>query len=98
MAGRGGRELRDLADAVRLRPLEQVAPFLGYVRDPTNRSRWRRGEQPVNPIGGYAILRGLVFDDAWGAQRECKAGDPVSQVVAHDVSIDLMTVCIESID
>ncbi len=40
MAGRGRRELRDLADAVRLRPLEEVAPFLGYVRDPTDQSRW----------------------------------------------------------
>ena len=42
MAGRGRRELRDLVDAVRFRSLEEVALFLGYVRDPTGRSRWRR--------------------------------------------------------
>ena len=37
MAGRGRRELRDRADAVRLRSLEEMAPFPGYVRDPTDR-------------------------------------------------------------
>ena len=51
MAGRGRRELRDLADAVRLRPLEEVAPFLGYVRDPTDRSRWRRDGSVLSVTG-----------------------------------------------
>ena len=51
MAGRGRRELRDLADAVRLRPLEEVAPFLCYVRDPADRSRWRRDGSVLSVTG-----------------------------------------------
>ena len=51
MAGRGRRELRDLADAVRLRPLEEVATFLGYVRDPADRSRWRRDGSVLSVTG-----------------------------------------------
>lgn len=42
MAGEDGRELRELADRVRLRSLDEVAPLPGYVRDPADRSRWRR--------------------------------------------------------
>ena len=60
MAGRGRRELRDLADAVRLRPLEEVAPFLGYVRDPADRSRWCRDGSvlSVTDIRFFDHLRG----------------------------------------
>ncbi len=42
MAGGVREGLRDLADAVRLRPLDEVAPLLGYVRDPGDRSPQRR--------------------------------------------------------
>ena len=37
MAGRGRQELRDLADAVRLRPLDEVAPLLPSSRIAPNR-------------------------------------------------------------
>ena len=51
MAGRGRQELRDLADAVRLRPLDEVAPLLGYVRDPVDRTRWRRDGSVLSVTG-----------------------------------------------
>ena len=51
MAGRGRRELWDLADAVRLRPLSEVAPRLGHVRDPAGRSRWRRDGSVLSVTG-----------------------------------------------
>ena len=43
MSGGSGQALRRLADDVRLRPLGEVAPLLGYRRDPTDRSRCRTG-------------------------------------------------------
>ena len=51
MAGRGRQELRDLADAVRLRPLDEVTPFPGYVQDPTDRTRWRRDGSVLSVTG-----------------------------------------------
>ena len=52
MMARGDRqELRDLADAVCLRTLDVVAPFLGYVRDPADRSRWCRTGRCSSPNG-----------------------------------------------
>ena len=51
MAGRGRQELRDLADAVHLRPLDEVTPFPGYVQDPTDRTRWRRDGSVLSVTG-----------------------------------------------
>ena len=51
MAMRDRGELRGLAEAVRLRPLEEIAPLLGFVRDPADRSRWRREGSVLSVTG-----------------------------------------------
>jgi len=56
MTGVSDQSLRRLADDVRSRPLGEVAPLLGYRRDPTDRSRWRRA-------GSVITVRGLKFYD-----------------------------------
>ena len=74
MTGRGQRELRDLADAVCLRPLEEVAPFPDHVRDPTDHSRWRRCRaairmavrcEGVGPVAGRTSFCALQHLLAW---------------------------------
>ena len=61
MAGREGEGLGDLADAARLRPLDEVAPLLGHVRDPAERSRWHRNGSVLDLTGvrHFDHLQGL---------------------------------------
>ena len=56
MTGEARQSLRRLADEVRSRPLGEVAALLGYRRDPTARSRWRRS-------GSVITVRGMKFYD-----------------------------------
>ena len=66
MAMRDREELRGLADAVRLRPLEEIAPLLGFVRDPADRSRWRR-EGSVLSVTGIRFFDHLQGRGGGGA-------------------------------
>ena len=43
--------LRDLADEVRVLPLGEVAVLLGYRRDASDRSRWRREGSVISVTG-----------------------------------------------
>ena len=60
MAGTAGLALRRLADDVRHRALGEVAPLLGYQRDPSDGSRWRREGSVINLTGAkfYDHLQG----------------------------------------
>ena len=71
MSGGLGQALRRLADDVRLRPLGEVAPLLGYRRDPTDRSRWRRS-------GSVITVRGMKFYDHL---QGCGGGGAIDLVV-----------------
>lgn len=71
MDGGSGCGLRRLADDVRLRPLVEVAPLLGYRRDPTDRSRWRRS-------GSVITVRGMKFYDHL---QGCGGGGAIDLVV-----------------
>ena len=66
MAIRDREELRGLADAARLRPLEEVAPLLGFVRDPADRSRWLR-EGSVLSVTGIRFFDHLQGRGGGGA-------------------------------
>ena len=66
MAMRDREELRGLADAVRLRPLEEIAPLLGFVRDPADRSRWLR-EGSVLSVTGIRFFDHLQGRGGGGA-------------------------------
>ncbi len=72
MAMRDRQELRGLADAVRLRPLDEVAPLLGYVRDPADRSRWQRD-------GSVLSVTGIRFFD----HVQGRGGGGAIDLVAH---------------
>ena len=71
MTGVWDRALRRLADDVRSRPLDEVASLLGYRRDPTDRSRWRRA-------GSVITVRGLKFYDHL---QGCGGGGAIDLVV-----------------
>jgi len=71
MTGVSDQSLRRLADDVRSRPLGEVAPLLGYRRDPTDRSRWRRA-------GSVITVRGLKFYDHL---QGCGGGGAIDLVV-----------------
>ena len=71
MAGESGQALRRLADDVRSRALGEVALLLGYRRDPTDRSRWRRA-------GSVITVRGMKFYDHL---QGCGGGGAIDLVV-----------------
>ena len=78
MAGRGRQELRDLADAVRLRPLDEVAPLLGYVRDPVDRTRWHRDGSVLSVTGVryFDHLQGRGGGGKAAANHGARVSDP----------------------
>ena len=51
MGRKSGSGLRGLADEVRVRPLVEVAPLLGYRQDTADRSRWRREGSVISVTG-----------------------------------------------